>query len=414
MLSRKSCRPQPELLSPDDNEEKMMSRDLPQAFESFAQARKNGFLELKQLKDDGKNIVGIFCSYTPREVIYAAGAVCVSLCAVSDETIPQAEKVLPKNLCPLIKASYGYAVTEKCPYMYFSDLIVGETTCDGKKKMYELLNEIKDTYVMQLPQTQNTERAKALWRGEVQALKERLEEKFNVEITDAKLSVAIRLCNEERRNFIELYELAKLSPPPISGYELHAVLNGSNFNFDKRAQNKEVKSLIARLKEKYAKGKCEISADAPRILVTGCPSGGVVHKIIKPVEEAGAVVVCFENCVGTKNFENLVEESGDPIGAIAARYLNIPCSVMIPNKAWEENLKRYIRDYNVTGVVDIVLSACHTYEIESAAVKKAVENAGASYMLLETDYSSSDAGQLKTRLEAFVEMLQARNGRAVI
>jgi benzoyl-CoA reductase/2-hydroxyglutaryl-CoA dehydratase subunit BcrC/BadD/HgdB len=141
-----------------------MGKALPAAFESFAEARKNGFLSMKRLKDDGKNVVGIFCTYTPKEIICAAGAVCVSLCASSEETIPEAEKILPKNLCPLIKASYGFALTDKCPYIYFSDLIVGETTCDGKKKMYEFLGEIKDTYVMQLPQTQEGERARALWQ----------------------------------------------------------------------------------------------------------------------------------------------------------------------------------------------------------------------------------------------------------
>lgn len=102
-----------------------------------------------------KKIVGTFCTYTPKELIYAAGAYPVSLCSTSEGPIPTGEKHLPKNLCLLIKASYGHALRDSCPYIYFSDFIVGETTCDGKKKMYELLGEIKDTYVMQLPHNQN-------------------------------------------------------------------------------------------------------------------------------------------------------------------------------------------------------------------------------------------------------------------
>lgn len=145
------------------------NNNLPEIFETFAEARKKGFLTMKEEKDKGRKVVGTFCTYTPREVIYAADAISVSLCSTNDETIPEAEKYLPKNLCPLIKSSYGFAITDKCPYMYFSDIIVGETTCDGKKKMYELLGEIKDTHVMQLPHSQN-KLSLEIWKNEVKEL----------------------------------------------------------------------------------------------------------------------------------------------------------------------------------------------------------------------------------------------------
>ncbi|MBE5983639.1 MAG: 2-hydroxyacyl-CoA dehydratase, partial [Paenibacillaceae bacterium] len=111
-----------------------LKTQLPRIFDSFAKARQDGFLAMKELKDSGTGVVGQFCTYTPQEIFMAAGLVTVGLCATSDETIPEAEKDLPSNLCPLIKSSYGFAITDKCPYMYFSDLVVGETTCDGKVK----------------------------------------------------------------------------------------------------------------------------------------------------------------------------------------------------------------------------------------------------------------------------------------
>ena len=116
---------------------------LPENFESYNQARKNGFLKMKELKEDGQRIVGTFCSFVPTELVEAAGGTVVSLCASSEEPIAAAEANLPRNLCTLIKASYGFALTATSPYFYFSDFIVGETTCDGKKKMFELMNEIK-------------------------------------------------------------------------------------------------------------------------------------------------------------------------------------------------------------------------------------------------------------------------------
>lgn len=101
-------------------------KELPAVFEEFAEQRKNSFLALKGIKDQGIPVVGAYCTYFPREIAMAMGATVVGLCSTSDETIPDAEKDLPKNLCPLIKSSYGFAVTDKCPFFYFSDVVVGE------------------------------------------------------------------------------------------------------------------------------------------------------------------------------------------------------------------------------------------------------------------------------------------------
>lgn len=382
-----------------------MNNNLPEIFESFADARKAGFLAMKEEKDKGKKVVGTFCTYTPREIIYAADAISVSLCSVSEETIPEAEKHLPKNLCPLVKASYGFAITDKCPYMYFSDLIVGETTCDAKKKMYELLGEIKDTYVMQLPQMANKEKSLELWIDEVRSFKNKLEEKFDIKISDEKLKEAIKLVNEERVVIKEFFSLGKLNPSPVTGTDMHVALNASNYQFDKIKYIEKIKETTKELKEKYEKGESPFKKNAKRILITGCPTGGVAEKTIKQIELSDASVVCFENCVGTKNFENLVDENKDPIEAIAERYLKIPCSVMTPNLDRMENIKKYIDEYSIDGVVDIILTACHTFAIETEKVKRTVESVGKHYISLETNYSTSDSEQIKTRLEAFLEML---------
>ena len=382
----------------------MSNNNLPEIFETFNDARKKGFITMKEEKDKGRNVVGTFCTYTPKEVIYAADAIAVSLCSTNDETIPEAEKYLPKNLCPLIKSSYGFAITDKCPYMYFSDIIVGETTCDGKKKMYELWGEIKDNHVMKLPHSRN-EFSIALWQNEIKELIKRLEKKFNVTITEEKLKESIKLCNEERKIIKEFFNLGKLIPSPIKGSDMHEALQASNYKFDRKLYMEEIKKLVDTLKEKHEKGESPFTKNTPRILITGCPTGGLVDKIIKQLEEVGSSVVCFESCVGTKSFEMLVDESKDPIEAIAERYLNIPCSVMSPNDERMDIIKQYIDEYQIDGVVDVTLSACHTYAVESEKVRRTVEGCGKSYLQIETNYSNSDSGQLRTRLEAFVEML---------
>lgn len=379
--------------------------ELPQVFDSFAEARKNGFLAIKKIKDSGKGVVGQFCTYTPLEIFMAAGLVSVSLCATSDETIPDAEKVLPSNLCPLIKSSYGFAITDKCPYMYFADLVVGETTCDGKIKMYELLAQKKNVHVLELPHRQDTPEAKALWRAELIRLKARVEKDFGVVITDALLREAIHKRNIERRLLKELYELCVLCPPPISGLRQLQILFGAQYKFDWQEKVDEIQHAIDGIKEAYYAGDRPIPDNAPRILITGCPMGGVTEKVVKVIEDAGAVVVAFENCTGAKQMDRQCREEGDPITNIADHYLQIGCSVMTPNPNRFELLGRLCQQFKVDGVVEMTLQACHTYAIEAYTVKTFLKERNIPYLQLETDYGTADMGQLSTRAGAFVEML---------
>ncbi len=379
--------------------------NLPDIFEQFSDARKQGFLTMKNLKDEGKGVVGVFCTYTPYEIFMAAGLVTVGLCSTSDETIPEAEKVLPRNLCPLIKSSYGFAITDKCPYMYFSDLVVGETTCDGKKKMYELLSEIKNVHILELPQNQNSDDGFKLWKNEIIKLKERVEKDFNVEITDEKLKEAIRNRNIERALLKEFYELSTYCPPPITGLEQLQILFGSQFKFDLDKKVKELRSAIDDIKAAYERGEKTTDKDAKRILITGCPMGGVTEKVVRVIEESGGVVVAYENCTGSKQYDRQVNENIDPYDAIARHYLDIGCSVMTPDNNRFELLTRLCKQFKVDGVVEMTLQACHTYAIETHSIKRLLQESNIPYLNVETDYSQSDIGQLKTRVAAFIEMI---------
>ena len=274
--------------------------------ESLSRARENGFSEMEQLKKNGRKVVGTYCLFAPYEVIAASGAVPVSLCGMKEEPIAQAEKHLPRNLCPLIKSSYGYAITGTCPYFFYSDLVVGETTCDGKKKMFEYLGKITPVHVMRLPDSNNREEDYANWRKEIRYLKERIEKELGLEITDEKLQDAIKEKNEERRVFREFYELSKLDPPPLSGLEVFRVLFSSGYAFDKRKQIETIRDLISAIKDAYANNNLRTQPGRPRILITGCPIGGATEKVLRIIEESGGTIVCFENCGGTRDREELV------------------------------------------------------------------------------------------------------------
>lgn len=379
-------------------------RELPEVFEDFAEQRKNSFLSVKKLKDQGVPVVGVFCTYLPQEIPAAMGAAVVGLCSTSDETIPEAEKELPRNLCPLIKSSYGFAKTDKCPFFYFSDLIVGETTCDGKKKMYEQLAEFKPVHVVELPNSQS-EDGLQLYKNEIIRFQKVLEEQFGVTITEDAIRSAIHIRNEERKALKAFYELMKLEPAPMKGQDLFSILYGSTFKFDKEKVVEEITAIKEKIEAEYKEGKS--LEKRPRILVTGSPVAGGAMKVVKAIEDNGGVVVAFENCGGARSIEALVdEENPDVYQALAERYLSLGCSCMTPNPNRYRLMGELIEEYHVDAVVDVVLQACHTYNVETMGIKKYVtENFKIPYMSLETDYSTGDIGQLNTRMAAFLEML---------
>ena len=384
----------------------MATLELPKSFDDFVDARKAGFLKVKEFVENGGHVVGMFCSYTPLELFDAAGLACVGLCGTSNEPIADAEKVLPKNLCPLIKSSYGFAYTEKCPYTYFCDFIVGETTCDGKKKMFELLNDIKETYVLHLPQSQKRAYAKEIWYQEVKLLKEYMEEKYGIEITDEKLREAARKRNALREKQMELYAMQGAVPPAMKATEVMSTLAQGVFNFGVDAQYASYSAKVEEAKARYEAGERPVSEKAKRILLTGCPSTGVIQKVGQTIENNGGVIVWIDDCGGERTQKMLVDENADDIlRAISDRYLEIHCSVMTTNEGRIENTKAMCEKYKVDGVVEMVLQACHTFNVEANYMQRMCEEEGVPYMKLETDYSTTDSGQIETRLAAFIEML---------
>ena len=162
------------------------------------------------------------------------------------------------------------------------------------------------------------------------------------------------------------------------------------------------KDIFAEIYEKEYKGK----PSRPRVLITGCPTTGVIDKIVRQIEELGADVVGFENCCGPREKKDPIDETKDPITAIAEKYLRVNCSVMSPNPGRLEALDAQIDEYQVDGVVEVLLQACHTFAIESDAIRTFVtKEKGLPYIAINTDYSSGDQAQINTRLGAFIEML---------
>jgi benzoyl-CoA reductase/2-hydroxyglutaryl-CoA dehydratase subunit BcrC/BadD/HgdB len=367
-------------------------------------------LRVKELYDHrkaGGKVVGTFCTYVPEELIIAAGAICVGLCAgacVADEA---AEKFLPRNLCALIKSSMGFKLAKVCPYIESCDLVVGETTCDGKKKYFEILNEFQPVYVMELPQRKETS-DRRLWREEVGAFVSTVEQLTGNKITEESLREAIRTVNDRRRALLRLAELRQSDPAVISGRDA-LLINQIAFYDDPARFTAKVNELCDELDERKANGESIGGATRPRILLSGCPMAIPNWKVPAIIETSGAVVAMDEMCTGIRYSRHHVEDASGMDGmldAIADRYLKIDCAVFTPNQERLEHIKELVNDYDIDAVVHHSLQFCDPYTIEAFRIEKEID---VPFLSIETDYSQEDVGQLSTRIEALLEMVASHD-----
>jgi benzoyl-CoA reductase/2-hydroxyglutaryl-CoA dehydratase subunit BcrC/BadD/HgdB len=374
-----------------------------EALSWFSRMIPNCLSYARQEKAQGRKVAGIMCEYCPRELVLAAGAVPVVLCGGSADTILSAEEQLPANLCPLIKSTYGYLVQHSNPFLEMADLVVGETTCDGKKKMFELLGESRPMCVLEFPQKETDQDALELWVREMHKFRATLASRFDVEITDEQIREAIRLMNRERSLRRELASLMKADAPPLTGRELLTLKSSiSCIPADLEQYEKAVAALQQRPVDPGASSRV-------RVLMTGVPMPSGAERVMEIVEDHGGLVVCLETCMGVKPILEDVDPSApDIIRALAEKYFRIPCSVKTPNDARLRSLAQLAREYRAECIVEVIWQACLTYDVETYRVKKLAEQElDIPYLRIETDYSPSDTARIAVRVEALFETVRS-------
>ena len=372
---------------------------------TLQQIAEQNLLDIEKAKASGRSVIGFYCLYSPTEMAIAADAIPLPLCGTRNTPIAAAEEILPRNLCPLIKSSFGFAITDSCPFFRFSDIIIGDTTCDGKKKMFELLSRYKTTHVLQLPQNQDQETALPIWRAELERFKKIIEAKTGIPISDERLRAAIQLMNRERSARKALMDLGKIDPAPLSVSQVLEILFKIGFMADKEKGISLMEEVVSQAQNGAFRSADAAIGKEKRILLTGVPVGLGSDKVVKIIEQSGANVVALENCSGYKQ-AFFVDENKDPMDALAEQYLSTPCSVMSPNTGRFDLLKEMIREFSVDGVIDLTWQACHTYNIEAFGVNELVqETLDIPALHLETDYAESDTEQLRVRIQAYLEML---------
>ncbi len=369
-------------------------------------------LRVKELMDEkaaGKKVIGSFCVFVPEEIVLAADATLVGLCAGADFAVEKVEKYLPRNTCALIKSAFGFKLGKVCPYLESADMIVGENTCDGKKKAYETLNNlVPNLYVMDLPQVKSI-KGRSLLKAEYWRFKNAVEKLTGIKINTQRLLKGIEIVNNNRRAIYRLSALRKAVPAPVSG--LDALLANQVFFYDNPVRFTEsVNKICDELEKRIQNREGVFPEKTPRILISGCPMAVPNWKLPWIIETSGAVIVGEESCVGERGTRNLTDNTGSTVEelmeAVIDRYFKIDCAIFTPNSDRFEHIVEMARDYKADGVIHYGLQFCQPYLMESMLIQKALEEKNIPVFRIDTDYSMEDIGQLKTRVEAFIELIK--------
>ncbi|UCG69868.1 MAG: 2-hydroxyacyl-CoA dehydratase [Thermoplasmata archaeon] len=347
-------------------------------------------------------IVGIFCNLVPEELILAAGARPQRICGGFQGTISISESILPQVYCPLIKSTVGFFMKNMLDDL---KLVVVPTTCDGKKKAAEILSEKKTTLIMEVPHTILTPQARELWFKELRNLKKNLERHLGKKITKKDLRQAMVKTNMKREMLIDLYNLRKKNPPILGSDAL--LVGHMSFYEDLDSWIDHTKNLINELKSKEATSEDSI----PRIMLTGSPTILPTWKIPLLIEDAGGIIVMDDLCSSAKTLLRKIELRSwtmyDMLIGLADHYLMSGCPCFVPNDVRMTRLLNDIKEYNVDGVVYHNLQGCQLYGGEAWRVERALKERGIPSLKLETSYGEGDVKQLKIRVDAFLEMLEA-------
>lgn len=286
-------------------------------------------------------------------------------------------------------------------------MYIGETTCDGKKKAWEILAEDVPVHVMNLPQMKRQKDIDA-WAEEIREFMKVVEDFTGNKVTAESLGESIKLINRKRAALQRLYELRKNDKLPISGKDA-LLISQIAFYDDPTRFTEMTNKLCDELDKRVAEGVSVFEEGTKRILLTGTPLAIPNWKLHNIVETSGGAVVCEEMCTGVRYFERQTDESQTTIDgqiqALADRYMGINCACFTPNTGRIDDIKRLVKEYKADGVIDVNLKFCGLYDVEGYSVEKALREEGIPVLGIETDYTDSDAQQLRTRVSAFIEML---------
>jgi len=361
----------------------------------------------KELKSQGKKIMGYFCAYVPLEMITAAGLIPHRITGNVSEPISEADAYIETIMCPFIRNCFDQAI--KGYYSFLEGFIVPHS-CDNVVKVYDIWKyNIKPEYsfFLNVPHT-TSQPSMELFKAELNTFKKSLEGYIGNEISAQKIKDATILYNKQRGLIRDLYELRKQDPPPISGTEVMKTMI-SITKIPVEDGNQLLEEVIIEIKGR----KSSPCKKLPRVLLQGPEIDDI--PFIEIIENSGANVVIDDICMGTKSYWFNVEDTSNPLDGIAHAYLNDINCLRTYRQRWgsrEEDLEnrfghllKFAQDYQVKGALLFTIRYCDNYEFDIIDIKDYLENAGIPSFVIEVDYSLNSIQWMKTRIQAFLEMI---------
>jgi benzoyl-CoA reductase/2-hydroxyglutaryl-CoA dehydratase subunit BcrC/BadD/HgdB len=373
--------------------------------------------ELREQKEEGKKIIGYSCMFAPIELILAADAIPVRVGSGWYDAAKLGDRIMPVEICPVIRSTAGAKMVNLSPYLELSDAIINPLTCDGKTKLSEILSDYVPMWSMCPPRIKDAPQSLELWIKEMQLIKEKIEKLTGIKITRKKLKSAIETMQKATKAFRRLQDLRKGSPV-IMGRDAMLVTQSATWDNIQRWTEK-TGELCDELEKRVEEKNWACPPETPRVMITGTPMlWPDSWKVPNLVEESSpqGVVVVDELCSGDRILYDPVGvdewTTSDMFEAVSERYLMASTCPCFTSEHGNEDRINWIidrtKEYNVGGVIYYVVRGCVLYAMEYARVKRVLDRIGLPVYYLDTEYTREDVGQMKTRVEAFLEMLEAR------
>lgn len=358
-----------------------------------------GYAESYKLQTD-KKVVGYFCSYAPEEIIWSAGALPLRIFS-GKSGIHLADRHLQSYCCSLVRGVLEDALSG---VMKSLDGVVFPHTCDSIQRLSDIwrLNIPYGFHAdVVLPVKLNTDSARKYMVDVLRAFRADLEKKLNVTIRDEALKASMGLYSRLRGLLARIYEMRAQNPMAISGADVYSIMKAA-MTMDRQ----ELTELLSEVVSELHRQQSTVSANGRKRVIL---SGGICDfpDVYTMIEEAGGAVVWDDLCMGTRTFAGDFAAVEDPLEAIAGRYLQ---RIICPAKhsgltTRADHLVRLVKEKKAQGVIILLLKFCDPHAFDYPYLKNALEKNGIPSLLIELEDQLPPEGQLRTRLEAFLEML---------
>jgi len=371
------------------------------AFETFSEvAATLANPPLKRWKERGGKVMGFFCSMLPEELFMAAGLLPFRMRATGSTGTDLADSYFTNLNCSFPKHCLNLALDGAFEFL---DGLVYANSCDHIRRLHDnWKRKVPIDFIdfLSLPHQTGPDQI-AWYTQEFRNLRGRLEQHFDVEIKDENLREAIKLGNETRKLQRSLYELRKQDSPPITGAEVLVVMVAGTA-MPKQEYNELLRELLDQLATREGN-----STHRARLMVTG----GILDDLVwvRAIEDVGGLVVTDGTCFGTRiMWEDIDEGTSDPVEALARYYLaeRPSCPRLFGT---QENRTRFTtkmcRDFNCDGIIGEKMMFCDQWDVEAYLLELDLKEEGIPFLKLEREYITSGTGQLKTRVQAFIESM---------